>query len=325
MSQPPHDFFPAHPDLLSLDGLTCNEVEALWNRPQTYQQRQGTINLDGHEKNHEVAATLAQAWNDGYDSIKLKNYTTPAGLKQQEVIVVRNPNQLRSVNAAFDPARISEPGLLLSDTGKPSAIGAALAGAEGKPIRAYRGVDNPNYLEPSRRGGRSSGAYWASSSPEVANTYAGLEPNGSHWINDPPPPGSYVSDLDHLDLGGQTVAPIDAHFNNPYTIDAHGRGWGDIPIGDKTTNTDALARLARMRGHDGLVVHNVIDAAGDELRPATTIAALKRGTVKSPLTGETLFSDTGKPSLMGNALAGDHGQDQNASLMDILKQYGVHF
>ena len=39
--------------------------------------------------------------------------------------------------------------------------------------------------------------------------------------------------------------------------------------------------------------------------------------------GQSLFSNTGKPSAVGAALAGDHGQDQNAALMEILKQYGV--
>ncbi len=41
--------------------------------------------------------------------------------------VYLNPEQLRDVNAVFDPARAGESGLLLSDTGKPSLLGSALA------------------------------------------------------------------------------------------------------------------------------------------------------------------------------------------------------
>ena len=95
--------------------------------------RQGRLRLDGTEKNNEVAATLLDAWDQGFDSVRLSNYTTPGGKTGQEVIVVRNPNQLRSVNAAFDPHKRNESGLLLSDVGKPSAIGSALAGQNDEP------------------------------------------------------------------------------------------------------------------------------------------------------------------------------------------------
>ena len=90
--------------------------------------RQGSLSLQGDELDHEVSATLAHAWGQGFDSVRLKNYSTPDG-KKSDVIVVKNPNQLRSRNAVFDPSRKDENGLLLSDTGKPSALGAAMAGA----------------------------------------------------------------------------------------------------------------------------------------------------------------------------------------------------
>lgn len=67
--------------------------------------KQAQLQLDGTERNNEVAATLAHAWDQGFDSVRLLNYTSPKGLKGQEVIVIQNPNQLRSVNAAFDPAK----------------------------------------------------------------------------------------------------------------------------------------------------------------------------------------------------------------------------
>ena len=62
------------------------------------------IQLSGDEKNHEIAATLAQAWDDGYDAVMLENYTSPGG-KTGDIVVVRAPSQLRSPFAAFDPPR----------------------------------------------------------------------------------------------------------------------------------------------------------------------------------------------------------------------------
>jgi hypothetical protein len=71
------------------------------------------LTLQGGEKNHEIAATLAQAWDDGYTSVLLKNYTSPGG-KKGDILVVRDPNQLRSPYAAFDPARRDSADLLAS-------------------------------------------------------------------------------------------------------------------------------------------------------------------------------------------------------------------
>jgi hypothetical protein len=84
--------------------------------------RQGTLALDGTEKNFEVAATLQDAWSSGFDSVRLLNYSTPDGSSGKEVIVVREPNQLRSVNAAFDPARANSANLLASNPDNAAAV-----------------------------------------------------------------------------------------------------------------------------------------------------------------------------------------------------------
>lgn len=62
--------------------------------------RPARIELTGRETNNEVAATLLDAWDNGFDSVRFTNYTTPNGKTGQEVIIVRNPNQLRSVKSA---------------------------------------------------------------------------------------------------------------------------------------------------------------------------------------------------------------------------------
>ncbi len=59
----------------------------------------GAIRLSGDEMDHEIAATLANAFDAGHDAVMLKNYTLPSG-KNGDVLVVKNPNQLRSLTAA---------------------------------------------------------------------------------------------------------------------------------------------------------------------------------------------------------------------------------
>ena len=84
--------------------------------------KRGRLTLDGSEKNFEVAATLADSWDAGFDSVLLKNYSTPSG-KNGDVVVVKNPSQLRSVNAAFDPAKSDSANLLAADQARGSLPG----------------------------------------------------------------------------------------------------------------------------------------------------------------------------------------------------------
>ena len=215
-----------------------------------------------------------------------------------------NPEDIRSKFAAFNPADIDKAGLLLSDTGKPSLFGSAVAGAEAnKPMRAYRGYggrsEDEAFLYPERD------MLFASSDPHTAATYANSAPNG-----DPV--------LSRYGISTQgAVAPLEMNFENPLRVDAQGSVWDQIPFNGKSwSTTDEIANLARERGHDGLILDNVRDGigtAGNYLPPASTYVALKRGTVTSPLTGETLFSDN-LPSIWGNALAPYQDEPRNALL-----------
>lgn len=64
-----------------------------------------SIDLPEGVTDHEVSATLADLWDNGYDFVRLKNYTTPGGKTGQTIYAVRDPNQLRSRFADFDPAK----------------------------------------------------------------------------------------------------------------------------------------------------------------------------------------------------------------------------
>jgi hypothetical protein len=118
-----------------------------------------------------------------------------------------------------------------------------------------------------RHGG--SDAWWASDKPEVADQYA----------------ASHAAEAEGFT---PAITPADISFKNPMVIDAQGRSFGDLPGEFHTTYY--AEKAARERGHDGLVIHNVVDDGP----PSTVYAAIGPNTVKSAHTGEIL--NPGLPS-----------------------------
>lgn len=86
------------------------------------------IELDGTETNMEVAATVQDAWDQGFDAIKFDNYTTPGGSTGKSFILVKDPNQVRSVNARFDPSNVESRNILASSIPAGIGIGALSRG-----------------------------------------------------------------------------------------------------------------------------------------------------------------------------------------------------
>lgn len=86
-------------------------------------ERPAQLTLKGTELDHEIAATLSQAWADGYTSVLLKNYTSPDGKTGQSIFVVKDPNQLRSPAAKFDPKKKNSSDLLAGILPTTSSIG----------------------------------------------------------------------------------------------------------------------------------------------------------------------------------------------------------
>jgi hypothetical protein len=79
-------------------------------------ERKGQVHLTGDEDDHEVAATLQDAWNRGYDSVVLHGYRHPGDPSHvSSVLVVRDAAQHRVPTAMFDPARKYSADLLASD------------------------------------------------------------------------------------------------------------------------------------------------------------------------------------------------------------------
>jgi hypothetical protein len=126
---------------------------------------------------------------------------------------------------------------------------------------------------------------WSSSSPKVAGGYAnGVHPN---------------------------ISPTEMRFKNPYVIDARGSHYTQIPHNGGSRNIENVADdLVAAGKHDGMIVKNVRDGNGtgdptdilpsDDL--ATTMLAMKRGTVFSPITGEQLYSTPAALAAGGAAL-----------------------
>jgi hypothetical protein len=60
-------------------------------------------------QDYEIRATLAGAWDDGFDAVKIDNYTRPGATKPENLLIVREPNQLREQGARFDPKKRLSP------------------------------------------------------------------------------------------------------------------------------------------------------------------------------------------------------------------------
>ncbi|MFI5014540.1 MAG: hypothetical protein ACHQAY_19575 [Hyphomicrobiales bacterium] len=85
------------------------------------------LTLKGSEHPLSVAETVRDAFDRGHDAVWIKNFSTRSGPTQ--LLVVKNPNQLRSRFAKFDPAERDSPDLL-------AGLGALGVGAAG--LAAYQ-------------------------------------------------------------------------------------------------------------------------------------------------------------------------------------------
>lgn len=110
------------------------QVLRLWHRTD----RPGVIALKGDETHPQVVETLRRAFDSGFDAVMLKNYTSPAG-KSGDIIIVKNANQLRVPQAAFDPAKRDSAFLLGSGQTRQSGI-AAIPAASDQPKAAAAGL-----------------------------------------------------------------------------------------------------------------------------------------------------------------------------------------
>ena len=156
--------------------------------------------------------------------------------------------------------------------------------------RVYRGAPGPEQWPPTSQ---VNDTFWASDNPAVADTYA----------------------ANFGDLSGKRTSRLPRSGSKIHSSWIGGREWDNLPFDGKRYTSDAFASLARRRGYDGLVLRNV----QDDGPLATSYAAVKPGTVFSPLTGERLYA--GAPIAAGAAagaagLAGSPSQSEAATMPD---------
>lgn len=100
---------------------------------------------------------------------------------------------------------------------------------------------------------------------------------GIFFTNDPKTAKSYADPKRASDYQGAEPGVISAHLNikNPYYHDHGGKEW---------FGTDKIIADAKAKGHDGVIINNVIDHynqnATKKIRPSTVYVAFKSGQIK---------------------------------------------
>jgi hypothetical protein len=82
------------------------------------------IDLKG-DSTMEIAVTLDEAFANGFDAVLFRNFEGSTG--PTSILVVRDPAQLRSPHAAFDPAKRTSDDLLAGFAYLTGSLGAAAA------------------------------------------------------------------------------------------------------------------------------------------------------------------------------------------------------
>lgn len=156
----------------------------------------------------------------------------------------------------------------------------------GQQMRAYHGTSSMQDFDKFNR------PPWMSDVPDVANSAA---------YPDIPPDIEWTRNQ-----GPARVFPLDIAPKNPYVIDYNAAG---DPLkaaaerhGYEWTGLEDPQSLAARNGHDFVMYENTGEDFGVR-KPHRQIVPLQPNTVRSATTGEILFSDTGRPSLLGSALA----------------------
>jgi len=233
---------------------------------------------------YPAALKNAQEFLPGFDGTKdsleqnAKAYRAALTQRGYDAIVSQDGRLLDDAYEAIalNPRSLND--AVYSDTGKPSLMGSAIAGAEA-PQRMYHGTASPDdfsMFRPSDSGSFGPGVYLSNDAAH-AGSYAGLD-DGARVMP--------------LDVSGP-FASMDDYLS---TLHANGR------------NPEAAQNALLEQGFTGVTG----GIGGSDFSNVTNV--FKPGSVKSATTGETLFSDTGRPSLFGSALAPYQQEPRNALL-----------
>jgi len=245
-----------------------------------------------------------------------------------------------------------------SDTGKPNPVGAGVA-SKSNPLddidleallAEVKGVKN--IPEPEVKGSRGAQGVQKQNADAMGFDtekvwYRGMRrPYEDNW---PEQGYNYQMFTDNFkDAGGYAgewhqpnIMPVHVKPGNALELNAGGSNFNFVSteglpqeIRSKlggTASIDQIAHAAKDAGYDSLTVNNVFDKPGEARtgKPNAVHVALKPQNIRSvnaafdPAKADSSFllaSDTGRPNPLGAALTSDN---QENSLMDILKKYGI--
>ena len=180
----------------------------------------------------------------------------PAAKRQTELL---EQQLAREIEAATKPDKAGERQAVLFDLA--ARVSAALPAKTGRRLRA-RTFHGNVFEEPDFDAMRGSSEVWSTSSRSNASQYG---------------------------VGGYVV-PMDIDFRNPLVVNARkGTLFDSVPFEGDVLDIRDVARIARERGHDGMVVRKIRDVPIGDGEIADTYVALRPGTVRSALTGELLL------------------------------------
>lgn len=168
--------------------------------------------------------------------------------------------------------------------------------------------------ERPRTPGTRDDEFWGTSSKTVANGYSGYVDGGTKDHH-------FIAPSDD-----SSVIPFTAEFQNPYIVNAskpypftrvpNNKGYQGI--------SHFAVQDAKSLGHDGVIFNNILEDMTNGSVPSQTIVGLKPGTIKSKLTGETLFSNPDEAlaaPLVTNALQQQSPEGTDSLLDRLLKGY----
>jgi hypothetical protein len=126
-----------------------------------------TVDFGGEKRGRKEAIDLAIS--EGYDGVILKNHYDAGGVQDQYVVF--DPANIRSVNAAFDPAKTDSPNLLAGGAAAAVGLGAATQGEDASAMQ----IDPEAEAEIDRRiTARVRGGQYARRRQQRQQRYQGL-------------------------------------------------------------------------------------------------------------------------------------------------------
>lgn len=155
--------------------------------------------------------------------------------------------------------------------------------AAGNPKVVYHGTNKAfEAFDPSKGKQRTDAPAFASfftDDPDLASSYA--KRSGRSGQNVRP---AYLSLQNPAETTGRSWFALNSPFEGPVWSDRYGQ-YVNVRKGDEI-DINTLAKMARKHGHDGLIAHNIGDAARErDVKPQTTYAVFGPHQVRSAIGG----------------------------------------